>query len=61
VSFTKHYLCDQIKDDKVVGHMAYMRVMTNMYRVLVIEPAGKKPFGKPTHRWKDNIKHNLMK
>jgi hypothetical protein len=37
-------LCDQIKEDKIVGNMAYMKDMTNMYRVLVDEPEGKKLF-----------------
>jgi hypothetical protein len=41
--------------------MAYMRDTTNMYRVLVGEPEGKRLFGKPTHRWKDNTKCILKK
>jgi hypothetical protein len=50
-----------MKDDIIVGHMAYMRVMTNIYRVLVGKPEGKRLSGKPTHRWKDNIKCILKK
>ena len=30
-----------------------------MYRVLVGKPEGKRPCGKPRHRWEDNIKMNL--
>jgi hypothetical protein len=26
------------------------------YRILVGKPAGKRPLGRPKHRWKDNIK-----
>ena len=26
------------------------------YRVLVGKPEGKRPLGRPRHRWKDNIK-----
>jgi hypothetical protein len=31
----------------------------NMYRLLVGEPEGKRPLGRPIHRWIDNIKVNL--
>ena len=27
-----------------------------IYRVLVRKPEGKRPFGRPRHRWEDNIK-----
>jgi hypothetical protein len=28
----------------------------NVYRLLEGKPEGKKPLGRPRHRWKDNIK-----
>jgi hypothetical protein len=28
----------------------------NAYRILVEKPEGKRPLGKPRHRWVDNIK-----
>jgi hypothetical protein len=28
----------------------------NSYRVLVGQPEGKRPLGKPRHRWEDNVK-----
>jgi hypothetical protein len=31
-----------------------------MYRVLVGKPEGKKPLGRPRHRWKDSIKMDLQ-
>jgi hypothetical protein len=31
-----------------------------MYRVLVGKPEGKRPLGRPRHRWEDNIKMNLQ-
>jgi hypothetical protein len=31
-----------------------------VYRVLVGRPKGKRPLGRPRHRWKDNIKMDLM-
>jgi hypothetical protein len=30
-----------------------------IYRVLVGKPGGKRPLGKPRHRWEDNIKMDL--
>ena len=30
-----------------------------MYRVLVGEPDGKRPLGRPRRRWEDNIKIDL--
>ena len=31
-----------------------------VYRVLVGTPEGKRPFGRPRHRWEDNIKMDLQ-
>jgi hypothetical protein len=31
-----------------------------VYRVLVGRPEGKRPLGRPGHRWEDNIKMDLM-
>ena len=31
-----------------------------MYRVLVGKPEGKRPLGRPRHRWRDNIKMDLQ-
>jgi len=30
-----------------------------VFRVLVGKPEGKRPFGRPRHRWEDNIKMYL--
>jgi hypothetical protein len=30
-----------------------------VYRVLVGRPKGKRPLGRPRHRWEDNIKLDL--
>jgi hypothetical protein len=32
---------------------------TGVYRVLVGRPEGKRPLGRPRHRWEDNIKMDL--
>lgn len=29
---------------------------SNIYKILTENVEGKRPFGRPTHRWKDNIK-----
>jgi hypothetical protein len=31
----------------------------NAYRILVGKPEGKRPLGRPRHRWVDNIKIDL--
>jgi hypothetical protein len=31
-----------------------------MYRVLERKPEGKRPLGRPRHRWEDNIKMDLQ-
>jgi hypothetical protein len=32
----------------------------NVYRLLVGKPEGKRPLGRPRHRWLDNIKMDLL-
>jgi hypothetical protein len=41
------------------GHMACMGEGRGVYRVLVGRPEGKRPLGRPTCRWEDNIKMDL--
>ena len=36
-----------------------MEQSRNAYRVLVGKPEGKRPLGRPRHRWEDNIKKDL--
>jgi len=38
------------------GHVARMGERRGVYRVLVGEPVGKRPLGRPRRRWEDNIK-----
>jgi len=38
------------------GHVACIREVRGVYRVLVGKPEGKRPFGRPRHRWEDTIK-----
>jgi hypothetical protein len=39
-----------------VGHVACMGEGRGVYRVLVGRPEGKRPMGRPRHRWEGNIK-----
>ena len=41
------------------GHEAYMGENRGVYRVLVGKSEGKRPLGRPRHRWEDNIKLDL--
>ena len=38
------------------GHVARMEQSRNAYRVLLGEPEGKRPIGRSSRRWEDNIK-----
>jgi hypothetical protein len=41
------------------GHVAHMGEGRGVYWVLVGKPEGKRPLGRPGHRWEDNIKLDL--
>jgi hypothetical protein len=41
------------------GHVARMGERRGAYRVLVGKPEGRRPLGRPRHRWEDNIKLDL--
>jgi hypothetical protein len=42
------------------GHVARIWEGRGVYRVLVGEPEGKRPLGKPRFRWEDNMKMDLQ-
>ena len=42
------------------GHVAYMGEDRGVYRVLVGKPEGRRPLGRPRHRWVDNIRMDLQ-
>jgi hypothetical protein len=50
-----------IKSRKIrwAGYVACMGEGRGAYRVLVGGPEGKRPLGRPRHRWEDNIKMDL--
>jgi hypothetical protein len=41
------------------GHVGGMGKGRDVYRVLVGNPGGKRPLGRPRRRWEDNIKMEL--
>jgi hypothetical protein len=44
---------------KNAGHVAQMGVKRKAYRILVGNPEGKRPLGRPRRRWMNNIKMDL--
>jgi hypothetical protein len=40
-------------------HIACMGEKWNVYMILVGKPEGKRPLGRPRHRWEDNIRMDL--
>ena len=42
------------------GHVARMGEGRGVHRVLVGKPEGKRPLGRPRHRWENNIKMDLQ-
>ena len=41
------------------GHVAHTEQSRNAYRILVGKPEGRRPSGRPSRRWEDNIKMDL--
>jgi hypothetical protein len=41
------------------GHVALIGEKRNAYRIFMGKPEGKRPLGRPSRRWKDNIKMDL--
>jgi len=42
------------------GHVAHVGERRDIYRVLVGKPEGKRPLGRPRHRWENNVKMDLQ-
>jgi len=42
------------------GHVARIGEEMGMYRVLLRNPGGKRPLGRPRLRWVDNIRTDLQ-
>jgi hypothetical protein len=54
-------LADEIKSRRMrwVGHVACMEEERKVYMVLVGKSEGKRPLGRPRHRWEDGIRMDL--
>ena len=48
-----------MEEDRLERHVALMRGKRITNWILVGKPEGKRPPGRPTPRWEDNIKINL--
>jgi hypothetical protein len=42
------------------SYLKWVGEKRNAYRILLGKPEGKRPLGRPRHRWVDNIKMELM-
>ena len=51
-----------IKSERMsqAGHVARMGEARGVYRVWVGKPEGRRPLGRPRHRWVDNIRMDLQ-
>jgi hypothetical protein len=45
---------------RCAGHVACMEERRSTYRILLEKPVGKRPHGRPRHRWEDNIKTDIQ-
>ena len=41
------------------GHVARMDETRSAFKILAGKPTGKRPLGRPRHRWEDNIRMDL--
>jgi hypothetical protein len=59
--YSSSNICRVIKSRKMrlAGHVAHMGEGRGVYRVFVGRPEGKRPLGRPRHRWEDNIRMNI--
>jgi hypothetical protein len=59
--YSSHNIVRVIKSRRMrwAGHLARMGEGRGVYRILVGRPEGKRPLGRPRHRWEDNIKLSL--
>ena len=51
----------QIKEIEVANHVARMEEDRNAFKILTDTPTGKRPLGRPRHRWEDDVRMNLNK
>ena len=44
---------------KSAGHVARMEEGRSAFKILTGKPTGKRPLGRPRHRWENNIRMDL--
>jgi hypothetical protein len=49
----------RVKEDELGRQCSMHWDKRNAYRILVGKPGGKRPLGRPRHRWEDKIKIDL--
>jgi hypothetical protein len=49
----------KLRQMRWVGHIACMGGERKAYKVLVGEPKGKRPLGRPRHMWEDGMRMDL--
>jgi hypothetical protein len=53
------YIFVQVAEDDMGGLCSTNGEKRNAYRLLVGKPEGKRPLGRPRHRWVDNVRMDL--
>jgi hypothetical protein len=61
ILYSSPNIIKQIKSRRMrwAGHVACMEEERNVYKVLVGKTEGKRPLGRPSHRWEDGIRMYL--
>jgi hypothetical protein len=59
-AFAQFCAGDKPRRMRWAGHVARLGEERGVYRVLVGKPEGKRPLGRPRHRWEDNIRMDLQ-
>jgi len=60
--YSSHNIVWVIKSSRMrwAGHVTSMGVERGVYRVLLGKPEGRRPLGRPRHKWVDNITMDLQ-
>jgi hypothetical protein len=59
--FTSSIMASKSRRMRWAGHVARMGEKRNAYRILMGNPEGNRPLGRPRRKWVDNIKIYLRK
>ena len=57
--FVSHVDTRLRETNRWAGHVERIGQERGVYRVLVGKPEGRRPLGRPRHRWVDNIRTDL--